>query len=120
MRPRLRALSKVSLTGIAEVRISPETLSFSCGRKGRGAINDEPVLMHRFPCPVTCSANTNFQISAVGGDGKHIPQCTHVHPAVNFLFLVICMLMLSTGIAGYDSALDSIVVAHQGNDGPNL
>ena len=37
----------------------------------------------------------------------------------NFLFLVICMLMLLTDFTGYDSNLDSIMVVHQDFDGQN-
>ena len=77
---------------------------------------DEPVLTNRFPCLAHCNAINSFNLWASGGDGNQVPFCAHVRQAANFLFLVICMLMLSTGFAGYDSSLDSIIVAHQGND----
>ena len=83
-------------------------------------MDDEPVLIHRFPCPGPCQGNPTFELYGTGGDGQKVPQCAHIHQAVNYLFLVICMLMLSTGFAGYDNNLDSIIVSHQGNDGQNL
>jgi len=55
-----------------------------------------------------------------GGDGVTVPYCAHVHQVVDFLFLVICILMPSTGLVGYDNELDSIIVAHQGGEGQNL
>ena len=45
-----------------------------------------------------------------------MPYCAHVYQAVNLFFLVICMLTLSTGFVGYDSNLQTIIVAHQGTD----
>jgi len=86
MPPRLRAIPKVSFIGIAEVRISPAALSFSCGRKGWGAMHDEPVLMQRFPCPAPCQNTPNFELYANGGGTGGVPSCAHVHQAVNFLF----------------------------------
>jgi hypothetical protein len=48
MRPLLSAIPKLSLVGIADVRILPSLFSFSCRRKGCDAMYDEPVLTHRF------------------------------------------------------------------------
>ena len=48
MRPLLSVNPKLSLIGIAEVRILLTFLSFSCRRKGWGAMRDESVLTHRF------------------------------------------------------------------------
>jgi hypothetical protein len=93
---------------------------FSCGRKGSGAMHDEPVLIHRFPCPAHCDAIKSFELYAYGGGVNQTPSCAHVHQAVKFLIFVICILMLSTGYVGYDSSLDSIMVVHQGNDKKKL
>ncbi len=83
-------------------------------------MHDEPVLIHRFPCPAHCQATQSFMLYGNGGDGQIVPYCAHVHQAVNFLFLVIHILMLPTGLVGYDDELDSIIVAHQGSEGQNL
>ena len=77
-------------------------------------------LTHRFPCPVHCDAIPNFEVFANGGDGAKIQFCAHVHRAVNFVFLVICMLTLSTGLVGFDKAMNSIIVAHQGTNKKKL
>jgi hypothetical protein len=74
----------------------------------------------RFPCPAHCDATQSFNIYGSGGDGNSVPFCAHVHQVVNFIFLVIYILMLSTGFVGYDNALDSIIVSHEGGDGQNL
>jgi hypothetical protein len=100
MRPLLSVIPKLSLLGIADVRILHVFLSFSCRRKGWGAMHDELVLTHRFPCQVHCQATPNFELYANGGDGDEIQFCAHVHQAVNFLFLVISMLMLSNRVRG--------------------
>ena len=82
MRPRLCALPKVSLIGVADVGISLVALSLSCGRKGWGVMHDEPVLMHSFHCPANCKANNNFELYATGGgpgsgqgSAPDYPQC---------------------------------------------
>jgi hypothetical protein len=79
-------------------------------------MHDEPVLMLRFPCPAHCQATPNFELYANGGDGNDVQFCAHVHQAVNLLFLVVCILILSTGFVGYDKAINSIIVAHQGTN----
>ena len=94
MRPLLSVAPKISLIGVADVRILIAALSFPCGRKGWGAMHYEPVLMHHFPCPAQCQAIPYFELIADGGDGGKIQYCAHVHQAVNLLFLVICMLMM--------------------------
>jgi hypothetical protein len=76
--------------------------------------------MNHFPCPAHCQSTPNFELYAKGGDGLQNPFCAHFHQAVNFLLLVICILMLSTGFVGYDNALDSIIVVHEGNDKKQL
>jgi hypothetical protein len=69
--------------------------------EGEGwAIPNEPVLTSRFPCPAKCMANPSFQPIVAGGDGNRVQYCAHVHQAVNFLFLVICMLTLSNRVRG--------------------
>jgi len=83
-------------------------------------MHDEPVLMHRFPCPAHCQAIPYFKLIADGGDGSKIQYCAHVHQAVNLLFLVICMLTISTGMVGYDKVINSIIVAHQGTNKTRL
>lgn len=83
-------------------------------------MHDEPVLMRRFLCPVHCQLTPNFELYATGGGENQAPYCAHVHRAVIFLIFVICILMPSTGVAGYDSQLDSIMVVHQGNDKKQL
>jgi len=83
-------------------------------------MHDEPVLMQRYPCPGPCQNTPNFELYASGGGTGGVPSCAHVHQAVNFLFFVICILMLSTGYAGYDNSLDSIILVHQGNDKKQL
>lgn len=83
-------------------------------------MHDEPVLMHRFPCPAHCQATPNFELYTNGGDGGQNPFCAHVHQAVDFLLLVIYILILSKGFVGYDNSLDSIMVVHQGNDKKKL
>lgn len=83
-------------------------------------MHDEPVLMHRFPCPDNCDTTPNFELYTSGGDGTSSPVCAHIHQAVNLLFLVICILMLLAGFVGYDNSLDSIIVSHQGPDKKKL
>ncbi len=78
-------------------------------------MHDEAALTYCFPCPVHCQATPNFELYTIGGNGQDIQYCAHVHQAVNFLFLVICILMLSTVFVGYDNAADSIIVSRQGN-----
>jgi hypothetical protein len=116
MRPLLSVIPKLSLVGIADVRILPTFLSFSCRRKVWGAMHDEPVLTHRFPCQADCRATPNFDLYANGGDGSKVLFCVYVHQAVKLPFLVICILMLSTGMVGYDKVINSIIVAHEGTD----
>jgi hypothetical protein len=89
---------------------------FSCRRKG----SMSQFLTHRFPCPVHCDANPNFEVFANGGNGDTVQYCAHVHRAVNFLFLVICMLTLSTGFVGFDKAMNTTILAHQGTDKKKL
>jgi hypothetical protein len=60
--------------------------SFSCRRKGWGAMHDEPVLTHCFPCQVHCQATPNFELNSTGGNGDGVPYCAHVHQAVNYFF----------------------------------
>ena len=83
-------------------------------------MHDEPVLTHRFPCPDRCEANPNFEVFTNGGDGAKVQFCAHIHRAVSFLFLVICILMPSTGFVGFDDTMNSIIVAHQGTDKKKL
>jgi hypothetical protein len=83
-------------------------------------MHDEPVLTHCFPCQDHCQATPNFELNSTGGNGDGVPYCAHVHQAVNFFFIVTFMLMLSTGFVGYDKAINSIIVAHQGTDKKKL
>jgi hypothetical protein len=64
-------------------------------------MHDEPVLMHRFPCPAHCQAAPYFEIIADGGDGTSVQFCALVRQAVNFLFLIICVLMMSNRDGGF-------------------
>jgi hypothetical protein len=81
-------------------------------------MRDEPVLTRGFPA--NCAANPTFQLFMNGGDGHEVQFCAHVHQAVNFPFLVVCMLRPSTGFVGYDRYLNTIIVAHQGTDKKRL
>jgi hypothetical protein len=63
-------------------------------------MHDEPVLMHRFPFSAHCQAIPYFELVADGGDGGKIQFCAHVHQTMNFLFLVICRLMISNRDGG--------------------
>ena len=63
-------------------------------------MHEEPVLTMRFTCQANCMATPNFELYANGGDGNKIQFCTHVHQAVNFPVLVMCMLMLSNRDGG--------------------
>ena len=118
----------------AAVKCSPQSVAgWNCGgmyltcdpfpflpAEGRGGVPvpDEPVLTRGFPA--NCVANPTFQILMNGGDGSDEQVCTHIHQAVNSPFLVVCMLMLSTGFVGYDQYLDTVIVAHQGTDKKRL
>jgi len=118
----------------AAVKCDPQNIThWNCGRayltctpflfmqrKGWGAMHDKPVLTHLFPCPVHCEATPNFEVYANGGNGDTVQFCAHVHRAVTFLVLVICILMPSIGFVGFDKAMNSIIVAHQGTDKKKL
>jgi hypothetical protein len=118
----------------AAVKCGPQNLlNWKCGRayltcvpffsplkEGMGCDERRTSSDAPFPCPVHCLANPHFELYADGGDGAKVQFCAYVHQAMKFLYLVICILMLSAGMVGFDSVMNSIIVAHQGTDKKKL
>ncbi|KAF7798692.1 hypothetical protein EIP86_009916 [Pleurotus ostreatoroseus] len=76
----------------------------------------QPSATLAWSCGTNCEANPTFKPVASGGDGSSVQFCGYRAGSRSRIDLIPYLTFRHIGYVGYDPALDTVIVSHQGTD----